>query len=220
LENFASSRHIDDASRSRTEPVTSLPVSSCRDEDPKEEYSCQTRRRRLSEELRALGDLFDVILVEEYSKDNDNMRLKAAPDSTRSAEDHALEECDRISCDFCGSDIFQSFFECQICDPVHPFASISDDVLQKEPQVGDGIVICPLCYVEGRSCRCASMDPRQCHPFETLLEARRRAMRCLRCLRRTNILDSDCMPIDEWCVSAPTCPLRWYRRNTYQGTAI
>ncbi|KAI8998664.1 hypothetical protein BD414DRAFT_453628, partial [Trametes punicea] len=75
-----------------------------------------------------------------------------------------------IACDFCGADLFQSFFECKRC-------WTSEGALQL--QVGDGLLLCPACYVEGRSCDCGEMEPAQCRPFDTLLFDRNQAMQVL-----------------------------------------
>ncbi|KAG6860621.1 hypothetical protein C0995_009270 [Termitomyces sp. Mi166 len=73
---------------------------------------------------------------------------------------------DQLTCDFCGADIFQSFFECLNC--VHA-AKGSNSPMVKH---GDGLVICAGCYIEGRSCKCGNMDPIQCRPFQELLAVR------------------------------------------------
>lgn len=46
-------------------------------------------------------------------------------------------------------------------------------------QVGDGLLICPPCYVEGRSCKCQSMQPAQHKDFGVLLQDRNRAANIL-----------------------------------------
>lgn len=66
-------------------------------------------------------------------------------------------------CDFCGADIFQSFFECRKC-----VRSSEGDKLS----IGDGLLICPSCYVTGRTCRCGHMQAAQVRPFEDLFQAR------------------------------------------------
>lgn len=74
-----------------------------------------------------------------------------------------------FACDFCGADIFQSFFECRAC------AGLTG----QSTQPGDGTLICPACYVEGRSCECDSMEPVQCRPLDVLIAARNRATEVL-----------------------------------------
>ncbi|KAI0665328.1 hypothetical protein C8Q78DRAFT_986852, partial [Trametes maxima] len=71
-----------------------------------------------------------------------------------------------LACDFCGADIFQSFFECKHCHH-------SED--DPEIHVGDGLLVCPACYVEGRTCDCGNLRPAQCRPFDILLKDRNEA---------------------------------------------
>jgi len=76
-----------------------------------------------------------------------------------------------FSCDFCGSDIFVSFFCCQDC-------SLS---VQDTSSVSDGLHICPGCYAEGRTCGCGRlMEPVQCWPLQILYGDHDRAVRTLR----------------------------------------
>ncbi|KAJ7449946.1 hypothetical protein FB451DRAFT_744980 [Mycena latifolia] len=106
--------------------------------------------------LRVLR-LFDSVLIEEFSPEAHNMRKLAATD-----------EPGQFTCDFCGCDIFQSFFECRSCvdgrRPVEP---------------GAGFIVCSGCYVEGRTCRCEVLAPMQCRPFEQLLNTRARGVKLL-----------------------------------------
>lgn len=105
------------------------------------------------ERLRQCLDLFDHILVEEYSEDTLSM---ARP----SENAHTI-------CDFCGSDIFQSYWECSHC------------VQGPSAPIGEGFALCSRCYVDGRSCSCNELVPVQCVPFESLLIDRRRAVHAL-----------------------------------------
>ena len=47
------------------------------------------------------------------------------------------------------------------------------------PDVGDGLLICPSCYVEGRSCKCEIMHPVQYMDFAILLRDRNQAAQIL-----------------------------------------
>ncbi|KAG8900492.1 hypothetical protein FRB99_006020 [Tulasnella sp. 403] len=67
------------------------------------------------------------------------------------------------SCDFCGADIFQSFFQCKECSEF------------ENNMEGETYHICATCYVEGRSCVCRVMSPVQHRPFEVLLDVRNNA---------------------------------------------
>lgn len=60
--------------------------------------------------------------------------------------------------------------ECRTCGQLEP---------NDNPQVGDGLLICPSCYVEGRSCKCQSMQPAQHKDFGALLQDRNRAAHIL-----------------------------------------
>ncbi|KAF7338185.1 hypothetical protein MVEN_02043400 [Mycena venus] len=102
--------------------------------------------------------LFDSILIEEYSPGANNMRQLADPDKTD-------EESEQIACDFCGADIFLSFFECRSC--------VSGG---RRAEPGGGFHICPGCYVEGRTCACEVMSPVQCRYVDKLFKARARAV--------------------------------------------
>jgi len=68
-----------------------------------------------------------------------------------------------ILCDYCGGDIFQSFFECFACVDMLSTSSATSEQ-------GSGICICPSCYAEGRTCFCGEMSPVQCRPFDELLQ--------------------------------------------------
>lgn len=135
------------------------------------------KRTRLAEKVRSLLDVYDKILREEYP-DGVQCELRHVP--TAPETDHAYlallqEDADVrgvpsipapnnvpscLICDFCGGDIFQSFFECKNC--------------RGEPSPGEeceNIVICPGCFVEGRSCVCKIMTPVQNYPLRILLKA-------------------------------------------------
>ncbi|KAH7889431.1 hypothetical protein F5I97DRAFT_1802038, partial [Phlebopus sp. FC_14] len=118
------------------------------------------------EKLKQLFALFDDVLAEEFSTMRDSMSH-----ISRSGSGHN----DDMTCDFCAADIFQSFFECESCAPSSSSRS-SQDVIT----LGDGLILCPLCYVEGRTCRCGNMEPVQCRPFNDLLQARDKAMQVIR----------------------------------------
>ncbi|KAF9227649.1 hypothetical protein BS17DRAFT_774094 [Gyrodon lividus] len=117
-----------------------------------------------AEQLKQLVVLFDDVLASDYSTTRDSM-----PHVSQSGSIHK----DDLHCDFCGADVFQSFFECDSCTPMP--SSEASGILA----VGDGLVLCPLCYVEGRTCRCGETQPVQCRPFSDLLETRDRAVRAI-----------------------------------------
>jgi hypothetical protein len=148
--------------------------------------------KHTAQELFTLLELFDSIIQEEYVPNHDKLPtvLSEAPQvaemfrsrapSRRKPKLSSQVLCEEpvscnFSCDFCGCDIFQSFFECSRCalpgeEHVETFSST----------LGDGLTICPSCYVEGRTCACGSMLAAQCRPFNTLYQARNDAVRVLR----------------------------------------
>ena len=147
LDSFASSS----ASTSSTSGLTDsrLPVSSCRDPSPSiRPNSVESSSKavvEVKETLTTLHGFLTEIVIEEWSPDHLTF--------THISADGDLES---HSCDFCGADIFQSFFACSKC-------SDGDDASE--------FICCPSCYVEGRSCKCGaeSMEPRQSRPFDDLL---------------------------------------------------
>ncbi|KAJ6496998.1 hypothetical protein C8R47DRAFT_972763 [Mycena vitilis] len=104
--------------------------------------------------------LFDSILIEEYSPNADNMRHLASGDT---------DEVEQVACDFCGGDVFLSFFECRSC---------VDGSKRADP--GAGFIVCPGCYVEGRTCHCEVMVPMQCRLLKKLFQDRARAVELFR----------------------------------------
>ncbi len=97
--------------------------------------------------------LFDEILQSEWEPNPDGIQIDqpGTPD---------------IACDFCGADIFQSFFECTEC---------------ASPQSTDepAYILCAACYTEGRSCTCRTMAPKIRRPFVNLLDVRNQAAQLL-----------------------------------------
>ncbi|KAE9409568.1 hypothetical protein BT96DRAFT_528765 [Gymnopus androsaceus JB14] len=94
-------------------------------------------------------------------------------------EDHAslptlsASEIDPLYCDYCGADIFQSFFECDECT----FSRAQDR---------DPCTVCPGCFAEGRSCHCRAMKPKQIQPLTKILEDRAKAIGVLQRLWKLN----------------------------------
>lgn len=60
-------------------------------------------------------------------------------------------------------------------------------------KIGDGIVVCPLCYVEGRGCNCGAMNPIQCRPFGDLLRVRDEALHAIRAVCPDVAKDYECL---------------------------
>lgn len=153
----------------------------------------QLNKSDLANRIQTLLKLFDEVLREEYSSRHSSLehiftdnsssgwsltsspsrssRIRIAPPSSHDSKDQDQDQ--RISCnmacDFCGADIFQSFFECRKC------RAVEQERPKAEILPGDGLLVCPGCYIEGRSCVCEIMEPMQCRPFEVLLQDRNRA---------------------------------------------
>lgn len=104
-------------------------------------------------ELSETLSLYDAIISDEYSPLPSRIDLTAHEQTT---------------CDFCGADVFQSFFECRKCTAGE--SGSSDHA---------SYVVCAGCYVEGRSCKCLIMEPMQCRPFDDLLNVRRQTVKAL-----------------------------------------
>jgi hypothetical protein len=110
------------------------------------------------ERLSRLVQLFDRILVDEYTKED--VEVLSSFNLSQSQDEHLI-------CDFCGADIFHSFFQCNLGD------ECSEG--RNEP-----LIVCSACYVDGRSCFCMDMSPYRLHPFTELLESRQRAIDTLK----------------------------------------
>ncbi|KAL1674461.1 hypothetical protein EV122DRAFT_269454 [Schizophyllum commune] len=117
--------------------------------------------------LFSLIELYDHILVDEHTESHATMTHlttslngDAGPSTSRTtAIDFPV-----LVCDFCGADIFQSYFRCSTCARPPSEAETLEDVC-----------ICAGCYVEGRTCLCENMEPMQYRQFTTLLDLRKRA---------------------------------------------
>ncbi|KAG1827118.1 uncharacterized protein BJ212DRAFT_31326 [Suillus subaureus] len=132
---------------------------------------------RVADDLYDLLELLDDVLGEEYSPKHQDM-----PHVSQSDTSHQSNIC----CDFCGADIFQSFFECLPC-------ALHSPGINDEMKIGDGIVVCPLCYVEGRGCNCGAMNPIQCRPFGDLLRVRDEALHAIRAVCPDVAKDYKCL---------------------------
>jgi hypothetical protein len=158
-------------------------MSSLRDEPLPFSASALANKHHLAKKLRCLVDLFDDVLVEDFCKDHKQMSHMAtsstSADSSNELSDGSTpptteEGISRVTCDFCDTDVFQSFFECRKC-----VASDAMDTGGTHESRDDGLVICPSCYVEGRTCQCEDMQPMQCRPFSELLRDRNAAVKVL-----------------------------------------
>jgi hypothetical protein len=131
----------------------------------------------LCKEVARLIDLLDDVLEQEYS--TQYRRLRQITNS------FAPGDHDGHACDFCGADIFLSSFQCDSCSP--------------GGDSGDPICLCPACVVEGRMCKCRSMEPVQSGSFRDLLRSRNNAMYKLRDAREAEFYGEEPEALsDQW----------------------
>ncbi|KAL5532641.1 hypothetical protein ACEPAF_4415 [Sanghuangporus sanghuang] len=162
---------------SQESSLTSLPSESedCQETDAF--TALAPGHKKLVKDVRTLLDIYNKILKEEHQGDYQcEMRIRrssAGQSSSCPAVEHtdvgfpsisapAMLYHDGLTCDFCGADIFQSFFECQRC-------------FNGE----DNLIVCPGCYIEGRTCSCTIMTPTQQFPMDLLFGVQNRAQRLL-----------------------------------------
>jgi hypothetical protein len=115
----------------------------------------QSHPQQFIANLENLIQLYEHVLVQERCRLEETVAVMSLDE---------YRETEFFACDYCGADIFQSFFECREC-----ISSGSEDP----------IVICTGCYAEGRSCKCANMTPRQRRPFGELEELHSDALAAL-----------------------------------------
>lgn len=87
--------------------------------------------------------------------------------SSHCSQDELLPTIDLASpappCSFCGGEIFRTVFRCTR-------SCVRDDAASDS--VGWRILICSHCFVDGRACRCGSMEPYRIQPLDRLIELR------------------------------------------------
>lgn len=123
------------------------------------------------DDLNKLMALFDKILREEYPGIKWELHNSAIARVLSSPTDIDSNIVD-ASCDFCGSDIFLSCFECKSCG-----SGASEQ----------GCMVCPGCYVEGRTCKCDSMQPMFCRSYGELITERNKAARAVNSIATRSI---------------------------------
>lgn len=135
----------------------------------------------LCKEVDRLIPLLDDVLEQEYSARHPRVR-QVTNGFTPGGQGH--------TCDFCGADIFLSSFQCTSC-------SLGGGS-------GDPICLCPTCVVEGRSCKCGSMEPVQSGDFRELLRSRNNAMVKLRDARTAGFYGGEPEELsDQWVTITP-----------------
>lgn len=152
---------------------------------------------KLVKETDKIISLFDLILCEEISNDHARLptiltaeqscNMQQTPGrllphgSAKTLQPNEVKSTScNLACDFCGSDIFQSFFECTTCSVTGTGGDKPDNNTTPTVTLGDGVLLCPQCYVEGRTCACGRMGPGQCRPFQALIDTRNEAVSMLR----------------------------------------
>lgn len=98
-------------------------------------------------EIRTLLQIADEILWTDYYIDDEELPTPENP-------------IPEPICACCGGEVFQTAFCC------------AGDCLTDDLPNGLLILVCPLCYVEGRTCQCRSMRPVRFRDMATLLEVR------------------------------------------------
>ncbi len=125
----------------------------------------------LANDLTTVLQLYDQILVEEFSPLGKFIPFKSSRSPSGDVPPEAGTQPPQLAedfhaCDFCGADIFQSYFQC------------TGNSAKKSGE--KGFLVCPGCYVEGRTCTCQAMEQMQCQSFDVLFAARWDALEVLK----------------------------------------
>ncbi|KAG8876333.1 hypothetical protein FRC20_001836 [Serendipita sp. 405] len=137
----------------RTKTTVAVAIQNCVKEWNSRDSSDNDGLQPLALLLLQLLPLYKQMMIESYDVNHASYLTKAL---------------DGESCHCCGADVWQSAFVCDQCNIYDPPSS----------EVGY-IVICPPCYLDGRSCRCRTMQPVQDRPFAELLELGNTALQLL-----------------------------------------
>lgn len=142
--------------------------------------------------LCRLLPLYEHILREEYTDVRTSITTLM---DTRTAELSRGFDHNHITCDFCGADVFQAFFECTKRSNSSQTGAVSE-----------AVIVCPMCYVEGRTCICGIMRAAQKRPYASLLSARNEAVAVLNTSARCKTEDLPSPAL--WDESVLRSPLR------------
>ena len=107
--------------------------------------------QRIVDKVVEVLPLFDKIIKEEFVNTERAGHLEKMDNGQKQVE--GIEGFHNLVCDYCGADIFQSYFECT--------SSSCGDPVPVDGQTRDPIHICVGCAVEGRSCNCGMAKPKQ-----------------------------------------------------------
>ncbi|KAJ3557027.1 hypothetical protein NM688_g1700 [Phlebia brevispora] len=160
------------------------------------------RRQQQAKSMRDLIELMDYIIYDEFTPGHKSLpTILSAGQGTSSPSRssrprresmserqvktlitgdsvNSPEKLCNFACDFCGADIFHGFFECNDCVLEREDGATGDrpDNIEVSPDaLGNGLILCPGCYAEGRTCTCGVMHAAQCRPFAVLLDTRNKA---------------------------------------------
>lgn len=132
------------------------------------ETSETTLMRSTAVEIRQLLELVDEILkAEAYTNDEEIPNLSDSPTT--------------ISCAFCGGEVFQKVFRCRNKCPKEG----------TDPTLTGTIVICPSCYIDGRTCLCGKMAPFRLRPIAQMVAFRNEVAAWLRSCGKDLLLSDD-----------------------------
>lgn len=119
-----------------------------KESQPNELQSLSAKSRTLEEGLK----LFDEVINFSYCSHDDALPM-IVPTSRHP------------SCSFCGGEIFRTAFCCAS-------SCVRDDAT--DDMVDSKIILCNLCFVDGRGCRCGSMTPHRLQSLRGLVGLRTR----------------------------------------------
>ena len=125
---------------------------------------------------KLLGIVNEIIGVESYPDDD---QLPSFEDQLPSFESRPVVD---LACASCGGEVFQVAFDCKS-------TCLRDD--ETGTSSGNKGVICPLCFVEGRTCSCGEMQPVRVREIGPLVETRDMAHGFIRGLAEKFLLPED-----------------------------
>lgn len=99
---------------------------------------------------KLLGIVHEILEVESYPEDSELVSFEEQPPID-------------LACASCGGEIFQTAFGCK-------GTCLRDDTVGSSN--GNKMVICPLCFVDGRTCGCGGMQPLRVREMGPLIKAR------------------------------------------------
>ena len=104
-------------------------------------------------DLQKLLRMFEEIVDLEFYPDYDQLALESLAD---------------ISCASCGGEIFLTLFSC------------GGTCVANSKTGKNGVIVCPLCFIDGRTCSCGEMRPLRVREMDPLVELRTEAQALIR----------------------------------------